>query len=57
MIVVYKKERDMVISNALLRLSIKLYSQREPKEVKQAFIGVILLRLNKAELNRLREEI
>ena len=57
MIVVYKKERDMVISDALLRLLIKLYSQKEPEEEKQAFAGVILLKLNEAELNRLREEI
>ena len=57
MVVVYKEERDMVVPNALLRLSIKLHSQKEPKEEKQAFIGVILLRLDEAELNRLREEI
>ena len=53
MTVIYKKGRDMVISDALSRLSIKLYSERELKEEKRAFINIVLLGLNKAELNRL----
>ena len=53
MTVVYKKGRDMVVPDALLRLSIKLYSQREPKEERQAFTDTILLGLDEAELNQL----
>ena len=47
----------MVVSDALSRLLIKLYSQKELKEEKRAFIGIIILGLDEAELNRLYEKV
>ena len=53
MTVVYKEGRDMVIPDALLRLRRKLYSQKGPIALEeQAFISIVLLSLNDAEVNR-----
>lgn len=55
MIVIYKKGHDIVMPDALSRLSIKLYSQKKPEEEKQAFAGMILFGLDETELKRLRK--
>ena len=53
MTVVYKEGRDMVVPNALLRLRRKLHSQKGLIALKkQVFIGIVLLSLNDAEVNR-----
>ena len=57
MTVVYNEGRDMVVPDALSRLSVKLHNQRELEEEKQAFAGVVLPGLDDAELDRLREEV
>lgn len=57
MTVIYKEGRDMVVPDALSRLSTKLHSQRQPPEEEQGFCGVVLLGLDGAELDRFREEI
>lgn len=56
--VIYKEGRDMVVPDALSRLSIKLHSQKEPQiSEEQAYAGVVLLGLEEAELNKLRTEV
>ena len=58
MTVVYKEGRDMVVPDALSRLSIKLHGQRESTQLEQqAFAGMVLLGLDDTELDRLRTEV
>ena len=53
MTIVYKKGRDMVIPDALLRLRQKLYSQIGLIALeKQAIIDIVLLSLDDTEVNR-----
>ncbi|ERF74441.1 hypothetical protein EPUS_09486 [Endocarpon pusillum Z07020] len=58
MTVIYKEGRDMVVPDALSRLSMKLHSQKELQQPEEkAFLGVVLLGLNEGELERLRQEV
>ena len=57
-IVVYKEGRDMVVPDALSRLSVKLNSANPDEEVdSDAFAGIVLLGLADEELTRLRQEV
>ena len=57
MIVVYKEDRDMTVSDVLLRLFVTLYNQYQSKKEKQVFLDIVLLELDDVELILFYKEV